>query len=188
MHHPFLDLMMSQFRLLLAEAQENVLPSADVEMLSLDSPASGAAGMWVREEMLSWLAVRGYPELMPVASLNPILAKLRYSGNIPRLQGFLVAKARLLLLAGAVADAEACLQEAVLLWHETGGAAGFVLFPHGETALLRVLAPRAPYAGDADAVQPGCAGGRVCHGYNGRNSGNNGDRFNKGSSRNKANR
>lgn len=141
MHHPFLDLMMSQFRLLLAEAQTKPLPPADVESMSLEGPADGAAGMWVREEMLSWLAIRGYPELMTVASLLPILAKLRHAGNVPRLQGFLVAQARLLLRAGEVSHAETCLREAISLWRESGGAAGFALFPHGETAMLRVLAP-----------------------------------------------
>lgn len=146
MHHPFLDRMMAQFRLVLADADGEPLPVADVEGFTLPGVGAGASGMWVREEMLAWLAVHGYPEMISTTSISEVLSSLRFAGNAPRLQHFLVAQARLHLQLGETDHAESCLQEGISIWQETGGAAGFVMFSsetgtHGDVALLRVLDP-----------------------------------------------
>lgn len=146
MHHPFLDRMMAQFRLVLADADGLPFPGADVEGLTLPGVGVGASGMWVREEMLAWLAVHGYPDMMSTASMAEILSTLRFAGNAPRLQHFLVSQARLHLRHGETGHAETCLREGISIWQETGGAAGFVMFSsetgtQGEVALLRVLEP-----------------------------------------------
>ena len=146
MHHPFLDRMMAQFRLVLADADGLPLPIADVEGFTLPGVGAGASGMWVREEMLAWLAVHGYSEMISTSLMSEVLSTLRFAGNAPRLQHFLVAQARLHLQHGETGHAETCLREGISIWQETGGAAGFVMFssetgPHGEVALLRVLEP-----------------------------------------------
>jgi len=139
MHHAFFDRMLASFRLLQAEAEGRPLPDADSEAILLPGFAGGADGSWLREEMLAWLTLRGQGECMLPDAMATVLERLRFIGNRPQLQLFLVMTAELHLLRDELDLAEACLREAVEIWRETSGCAGFILYSGKTVHMVRIM-------------------------------------------------
>ena len=141
MHHAGFDRLLAMMRSLTADAGGRAPGEADRECFGPETMAVPGDGMGIGAEMRCWLMLHGYVDDDGTPDVVPLLEHVRRIGHRPALQLFLLLAADLGLKSGHVGQAEVLVAEAIDLWRETGGYAGFLMHPARAVHLVRVMEP-----------------------------------------------